>query len=141
MLHTLKLLLPALVPSWRFFDTIAPSPRIEYTYLQTLQDMPENWHEFRPRPVHIPFVTMLKHMVWNPRWNESLFLTSCAERLLDIPTAHSEAEIRKRLEIELANSPDALPYWQFRLVLLSRQGADLQKHIGFISPIYSGLAR
>ena len=43
MLQTLKLLLPALIPSWRFFDTIAPSPRIEFTLLKTAQDAPGDW--------------------------------------------------------------------------------------------------
>ena len=33
MLQTVKLLLPALIPSWRFFSTIAPSPRIEFALL------------------------------------------------------------------------------------------------------------
>jgi hypothetical protein len=48
MLQTLKLLLPALIPSWRFFDTIAPSPRIEFTLLKTAQDASGAWREFRP---------------------------------------------------------------------------------------------
>ena len=35
MLRTLKLLLPVLIPSWRFFDFIAPSPRIQFSLLKT----------------------------------------------------------------------------------------------------------
>ena len=49
MLHGLKLLLPALIPSWRFFDTIAPSPRIEYALLHD-PHAAAAWREFRPRP-------------------------------------------------------------------------------------------
>lgn len=30
VLNSFRLLLPAIVPSWRFFDEIAPSPRVEY---------------------------------------------------------------------------------------------------------------
>lgn len=139
MLQTLKLLLPALIPSWRFFDTIAPSPRIEFSLLQTTHDASGSWQEFRPRPARLAISRMLKRMFWNPRWNESLFLVSCAERLMTNPTEHSRQEILKRITAELKrNSIDATrtPYLQFRLVFLSRNGAELQKHITFISPIY-----
>jgi len=139
MLQTLKLLLPALIPSWRFFDTIAPSPRIEFTLLKTAQDASDRWQEFRPRPARLSISSMLTRMVWNPRWNESLFLVSCAERLMESPTEHSGQEILKRLKAELErNSIDvmATPYLQFRLVFVSREGSQLQKHITFISPIH-----
>ena len=35
MRNPFKLLLPALIPSWSFFDVIAPSPRIEYALLRS----------------------------------------------------------------------------------------------------------
>jgi len=139
MLQTLKLLLPALIPSWRFFDTIGPSPRIEYTLLQTAQDASGRWQEFRPRPARLSTGSMLKRLFWNPGWNESLFLVSCAERLMASPTEHSSQEILTRIEAELErNSIDvsATPYLQFRLVFLSREGAQLQRQITFISPIH-----
>ena len=139
MLQTLKLLLPALIPSWRFFDTIAPSPRIEFALLKTAQDASGRWQEFRPRPARLPISTMLKRMFWNPRWNESLFLVSCAERLMAGPTEHSSQEILTRIKAELErNSIDvkATPYLQFRLVFLSREGSQIQKHITFNSPIH-----
>ena len=100
MLQTLKLLLPALIPSWRFFDTIAPSPRIEFALLKTARDASGRWQEFRPRPARLPISTMLKRMFWNPRWNESLFLVSCAERLMESPTEHSSQEILARIEAD-----------------------------------------
>jgi hypothetical protein len=139
MLQTLKLLIPALIPSWRFFDEIAPSPRIEFTLLETAEDASGVWREFRPRPARLPIGTMLKCMFWNPRWNESLFLVSCAERLMQNPTDHSSREILKRITAELArNSMDVgtTPYLQFRLVFLSREGSQIQKHITYVSPIY-----
>jgi uncharacterized protein (UPF0248 family) len=138
MLETLKLLLPAIIPSWRFFDTIAPSPRIEFALLKTAQDAPTNWQEFRPRPFHLPISSMLKHMFWNPRWNESLFLVSCTERLMENGAEHSSQEIVKRIQTELRQNEVnaiAIHYFQFRLVFVSRQGAELQKHITFISPV------
>ncbi len=133
MLKTLKLLLPALIPSWRFFDAIAPSPRIEFGLMQTTQDMPAFWQEFRPRPAHLPVHAMLKRMVWNPRWNEYLFLTSCAERLMEYPTEHSRLEIANRIKNDLAPSNPATPYFQFRLVFVSRDGAQLNMHIAYTS--------
>jgi len=139
MLQTLKLLLPALIPSWRFFDTIGPSPRIEFALLSTAQDAPASWQEFRPRPAMLSMGSMLKRMFWNPRWNESLFLVSCAERLMASPTEHSSQEILNRIEAELERKSidvSATPYLQFRLVFLSREGSQIQKHITFISPIH-----
>ncbi len=139
MLQTLKLLLPALIPSWRFFDTIAPSPRIEFTLLQSAQDASGRWQEFRPRPARLSIGSMLKRLFWNPRWNESLFLVSCAERLMASPTEHSSQEILTRIEAELERKSidvSATPYLQFRLVFLSREGAQLQRQITFISPIH-----
>ena len=139
ILDSVKLLLPALIPSWRFFDTIAPAPRIEFTLLKTAQNKADSWQEFRPRPAHLSVGSMVKRMFWNARWNESLFLVSCAERLMQNPTQHSEQEIVKRIKAELERSSVdgvANPYLQFRLVWVSRQGAQLQKQITFISPVY-----
>lgn len=144
MLQTLKLLLPALIPSWRFFDTIAPSPRIEYILLKSEQetgaDTSPHWQKFRPRPKHLPVAHMLKRLLWNPHWNESLFLVSCAERLMDNQSernnAHSRQEIFSRIkgEIERANI-DVLqtPYLQFRLVFVLRNGTQIEKHITYVS--------
>ena len=132
MLQTLKLLLPALIPSWRFFDVITPSPRIEFALLETAQAEPGHWQEFRPRPQHLSFGSMLKRLFWNPRWNESLFLVSCAERLMAEPTEHSSREIAKRIRAEL----DTGAYMQFRLVFLSRTETQVEKHIAYISSVY-----
>lgn len=139
MLQTLKLLLPAIIPSWRFFDIIAPSPRIEFILLKTPKDKSDNWQEFRPRPEHLSFPHMLKRIMYNSLWNESLFLVSCAERLIENPTDHSSQEILKRIKAELElDSIDitATPYLQFRLVFIHRNGAYLEKHIKFISPVH-----
>ena len=139
MLQTLKLLLPALIPSWRFFDTIAPSPRTEFALLKTEDEVPGHWQEFRPRPTNLPIASMLKRMFWNPHWNESLFLVSCAERLMQTPTEHSSQEILKRIKADLegdANNVVATPWLKFRLVFLSREGDQVEKHITFVSPVH-----
>lgn len=123
MLDLLKLLLPALMPSWRFFKSVDPSPRVEWALLKDVEDTPAHWQEFRPRPQHLTLRAMAQRMLWNPRWNESLFLVSCAERLTLAPTPHSEKEILRRISAEIARSlppAEQLSFVLFRLVFLDR---------------------
>lgn len=140
MLHILKLYLPALLPSWRFFDVIGPSPRIQYCLLKVNNESERQWREFRPRPAQVKLARMLWHLLWNPKWNESLFLVSCAERLLERPTEHSENEIMKRILKELitdssnTNLKDAT-HLQFRLLLMQRKQSTLQHKVVFHSRI------
>ncbi len=142
MLKIIKLFIPALIPSWNFFDVIAPSPRIEYTLLSSIQTTPSQWHAFRPRPAHVSLIIMLKRMLWNPWWNETLFMMSCAERLMEAPTRHSEQQILQRIisdiqqpsvNIDLANTT----YVQFRLLTVARHGDTLQESIVYHSGIHS----
>lgn len=128
MFKPLALLAPALIPSWNFFDVIAPSPRLEYALGASAGGKPGPWLAFRPLPRRVSPLAMLGRLVWNPRWNETLFLVSCAERMIQQPTAHSEDEIFRRLAADLARQPDAgalKPWLSFRLVFLSREGDDL----------------
>lgn len=129
----LKLLLPALIPSWRFFNEITPSPRIEFALLQHAGDVPA-WQELEYRPQSLSVGAMLARMLHNPRWNEALFLVSCAERLANNPTEHSRREIMNRILAQVATHA---PHMQFRLVFVSRSGAELQKHIEYVSPVYA----
>jgi hypothetical protein len=140
MLNTLKLLLPALIPSWNFFDIIAPSPRIEFTLLGSSLEVPTQWQEFRPRPAHLPFKTMFKRLFLNFWWNGSLFLMSCAERLMANPTGHSRQEIASRLQADLKNKSFDLAnksYCQFRLIVVSRHGTKLETQVRYLSPVFS----
>ena len=139
-LRTLKLLLPALLPSWNFFDIVAPSPRIQFTLLNKENDPAHEWHEFRPRPIHLSFIQMLKRMFWNPEWNESLYMLSCAERLIEKYTPHSEDEILQRVLKELKNSPSndlllSATYFQFRLLVIQRKNEQLHEELIFLSRI------
>lgn len=132
MRNPLQLLLPALIPSWNFFDVIAPSPRIEYAVTGSADATPEAWREFRPRPQDVSPGTMAARMLWNPRWNESLFLVSCAERLIDNPTRHSEDEIFKRIAADLARGRDAVEGWlAFRLVFVARDDEAIMREVLF----------
>ena len=138
MLHTLKLLLPALIPSWNFFDIIAPSPRTQYTLLNQPTEIPANWQLSRPLPEDVSFTQMLGRMPWNPSWNESLFMMSCAERLLDYPTRHSEDEILKRIARDISSGgKDSVinKYLQFRIMLVSRAAGTLVEDLAYESRV------
>ena len=142
-INTLKLLLPALIPSWNFFDVIAPSPRIQFRLLNSKNEAEKDWQEFRPRPTHISFLQMLKRMFWNPKWNESLFLVSCAERIVDTYTKHSEDEILNRIENDLKQRKNdtTSKNLQFRLVFIQRKKNELHQKVVFtsrIKEIYTG---
>lgn len=127
----LDLLLPALIPSWNFFDVIAPSPRIEYALAPSPAIPQEGWAEFRPRPQRVSTLERLRRLLWNPRWNESLFLVSCAERLINAPTDHSQDEIFSRLAAGLGPAPGA--WLSFRLVFVSREDLAIQREVLFQS--------
>ena len=145
MLKTIKLLLPALLPSWNFFDIIAPSPRILFALLDSPSACAEQWQEFRPRPARLSFAAMLGRLLWNPRWNESLFMMSCAERIYDPinknSTPHSETQILQRIRAELLRDevhrlpPDASRYLQFRLVFITREDDRWLEQVEFESRI------
>lgn len=140
MLNTLKLLLPALMPSWRFFSEIAPSPRIEIAVLDKADSEDAAWHEFRPRPDHVSPIQMFFRMFYNAHWNEGLFLMSCAERYTKSPADHSIDEIVTRIRTELECEVDDVqnyPFMRFRLVFVHRDGGKLLKHVTFVSTVYS----
>lgn len=143
-LNTLKLLLPALIPSWNFFDIIAPSPRIEYALLDSKGENASEWQGFRPRPKQLSFIQFLYRLFWNAEWNETLFMVSCAERILQNPTCyqHSENEILNRIIHELMDedlnkSLIAATHIQFRLLTIQRQDEQLIHEVNFESRIQS----
>ena len=132
-----RLLLPAVIPSWRFFDVIAPSPRIEYVHGRKTLDM-AHWREFRPRPAEVSPQRMLLRLFWNPEWNESLYLVSCAERLLEHPTEHSGEEIFKRIRADLLRSTEpgaSDDLIQFRLVLVCRGKDAIEREVVHVSEV------
>lgn len=131
MRHVLALVLPALIPSWRFFDEIRPSPRIEYATFDASGQVISDWIEARPRPARVSVGRMVARLFWNPRWNEGLFLVSCAERILENPTAHSQTEIHRRIARDIVGPADTL---QFRIVLVKRQGSEIVREVSTASP-------
>ena len=129
MLRLLSLLLPALIPSWRFFQTVAPSPRVEYRLIR--RGRAGDWAEDRPRPARVSLWKMLRRMMWNPDWNEQLFIVSCAEHIVEEPNQHAIDEINRRIARLLPLEEDT--ELQFRLVFWHRQEAQLIKEVEFES--------
>jgi len=131
----LKLLLPAIIPSWNFFDVIVPSPRIQIALLQSKKQTKPEWAEFRPRPRSLSVKQLFVHLFWNAQWNESLFLVSCAERLIDYPTQHSEEEIFTRIinDTVLKKHKPQYEYIKFRLVFVRREGEALIEEVRYQS--------
>lgn len=135
IIQSLKLLLPAIFPAWNFFDIISPSPRIEYSLLTSTDKEASNWVRFRPRENNFTFSNLMKTPFYNSKWNESLFLVSCAERIIDNYTPHSENEIFKRIEKELIQTESIQEncFLIFRLVFIQRQKDKLKNEILFVS--------
>ncbi|MBX9606187.1 MAG: hypothetical protein K2Y51_08175 [Gammaproteobacteria bacterium] len=93
-------LLPALMPSWRFFDAIGPSPRVDYAWVEA-DATPTTWHEFRPRPARVGVAHMFARLFWNPRVNETLYIVRSAERVVEGDTDFPARELRWRLLLAL----------------------------------------
>ena len=93
----LTLILPVIFPSWRFFSSIGASPRIQLAFLQHETDEPHTWSEFRPRPARVTFREGLWRLLWNPDWNETLYINTCAEHLCDEYSLVREQEILRRI--------------------------------------------
>lgn len=75
-------------------------------------------------------------MLWNPKWNESLYLVSCAERIIEEHTVHSENEILNRIQKELTSKkPTTATHLQFRLLFIQRQEHKLIEKVMFTSRI------
>jgi hypothetical protein len=135
-----RYLLPALIPSWRFFDYIRSSPRIEFAVVAQVDDPATLWQEFRPRPVHLSVAAMLRRLLWNPIWNESLYMVSCAEKLLDEPIAMREDELLTRITatVPRGESGDKVTgsrYLMFRIVVIKRYGGQITRRVDYISSV------
>jgi len=93
----IKLLLPILFPSWRFFSSIGPSPRVEFGFIASPSQQPKEWILFRPLPERVGFWRGLGRLFHNPQWSERLYINTCAEHLFETPAQFREHEIARRL--------------------------------------------
>jgi hypothetical protein len=129
-------LLPALIPSWRFFDVIGPAPRCEYRLLSAPARPIDSWREFRPRPAHLSPLQVIGHLFWSPAWNETLFVMRCAERVLEGDTGFPLAELERRLRAHLVARgliADA-PLFEMRILACRRSGTHEAQREAYRSP-------
>jgi hypothetical protein len=133
--------LPAIVPSWRFFDAVTASPRLDYAVLTDADGVAEQWQEFRPRPAVLGPGTMLLRLLWNAEGNENLFLVSLAERLMTSNAAATEAHSQRELLLRVVRHLDRNgccgrgDWLQIRLRFVSRGGAGegVADEVGYVS--------
>lgn len=138
MLRTISLVLPIVVPSWRFFQSVEPSPRVQWALVSDPEATVGKWQPFRPRPAYVSPWQMFGRLFWNPAWNETLFMVSCAERIQEEPTAHSIHEIRDRILRDITEGADgSTPQWlQFRLVFVALEAWRLTEDVVFVSDMF-----
>ena len=86
-----RLLGPVLVPSWRFFDVVGPSPRVEYAVLQHAAAEPAQWHRLALTLPNVSLTMLLWHLLYNAERNDLLFLVSCCERVLEASSGDATA--------------------------------------------------
>lgn len=99
----IKLLLPILFPSWRFFSSIGPSPRIEVGFAVDKNSEPQEWLPLRPLPNRINFPLAIQLLFHNPSWNERLYINTCAEHLFEDYSELREREIGRWLVATVLN--------------------------------------
>ena len=125
MPNLLQLYLPALIPSWRFFEEVGPSPRIEIRVGEGA------WRPYQDPPTRLTAAQTLFRLIWNPEWTEHLFLVSCAEKLVARPSNPVLHEMMRRLtRLAGVTGEDTL---QFRLKFLTRQDGAVVTHVAFES--------
>jgi hypothetical protein len=111
LLRSFRLLLPVLFPSWRFFMTVGPSPRIEYRAVPG----DATWQENDPVPERLPPQAYVRNLFWNRRRNTQLYTVALAERLIAAPSDHSVQELSRLIANRHTELSGA---FQFRLVFV-----------------------
>lgn len=134
--RVLRLVLPVLVPSWRFFDSIGPSPRIEYqAWHPDAPEAPANpWLPWTLTPARVGVGAMAARLFLNAERNETLYLLACCERVVDDGSAHAEHEIAARLAAHLGDASQGVPCRaRFRIVEVYPEARQLQRQVAFVS--------
>ena len=136
-MNIIKLLLPVIFPSWRFFSSIGPSPRIHIAFLQEENDEPNVWQEFRARPAKVRFKNGLWRLLHNPEWNETLYINTCAERLFEGYSEMRETEIMRRILAAIHSGEikvdAAKSFVTYRISAVMREGQVLTQPVTFVA--------
>lgn len=75
MVRLIRLFLPVLFPSWRFFADVGASPRIEVF-------AGGRWTPAMKPSQTLSRLDLAMGFLWNPARNEALYLTALAERVI-----------------------------------------------------------
>ena len=137
----LKLILPIIFPSWRFFSSIGPSPRIEMGFAVDSQSEPQEWLPFFLLPKKVNFITGLQRLFHNPVWNDFLYINTCAENLFEGYSEFHEREIGMRLVDAVLNGNISINgkfnYLRFRIRALEASAGKVNDGVVFISRAFS----
>lgn len=105
--------------------------------MQSENDSPESWQEFRPQPVRVSLLEGMRRLLWNPHWNEKLYINSCAERLFEDYSPMREQEIMRRIMRALQSGEIAreagAQYLQYRISAVMREGGQVVQPLVFVS--------
>lgn len=133
----IKLLFPILFPSWRFFSSIGPSPRIDVAFIAEKNAEPQAWLPFRSLPERVGFAAGVRRLLHNPIWNERLYINTCAEHLFEGPSDFYAQEIGARLVNAVLNREmnvdDAFQYLVFRIRAIEFDAGQVSDEVVFIS--------
>ena len=152
-----RLLGPVLIPSWRFFDVVAPSPRLEYAIADSAGAAFAQWHVLPLLVANVSLRQMLWRLFYNAQRNDALFLVSCCERVLEqadtaVDTApHDDSSLAARAQQEIlrratrhAQQTGRLPthgavqHWlRFRILEVRRVEDDLHTELAFSSAAFA----
>ena len=133
----LKLLLPILFPSWRFFSSIGPSPRFHIAFSNNENDEPASWRELRSIPKNVSLKEGIFRLFHNPRWNETLYINTCAEHLFEAYSEMREREIMRPI-LAAIKAGEIIPddnsvYVKFRISAVIRERQVITQPITFVS--------
>lgn len=133
LLRLARLCLPIVVLSWRFFDEIAPAPRIDVGWSDGPDADVTHWQPLRPTPGALPWPVRVAHLFANARRNETLYLVSCADKVCYGDSAHAVAEIRARVRAACARGElaPAGTWLRYRICTVERDGDALVEHEAF----------
>ena len=124
MLRLAHLYLPSLFPSWRFFEEIGPSPRIEFRRASD-----SAWSELAPPPAPRRPLDFLARLFHSPAWNEHLYLVSTAIRQSVEPTPLTQATLSRLVASRIGGTEP----FTFRIVYLAREGDQIGKFLEYES--------
>ncbi len=91
MWRVAQLYTPVLFPSWRFFEEIGAGVRVDY------QRGNGPWTPATVTPPRSKWPSYLVRLVWNPTWNERLYLVTLAECVLTGTSAKASDDLARRL--------------------------------------------